>query len=122
LKTHRSVIILLAVVVSLSLTLSAKRAPPQPVAPVFQNNVKYSAAGDGRTGIVIASDASSGKELWRVEIFRVDYNPRLEEDVQDVYITELKLEDNRLLVKDEKLRCYLVDLSTRRVKRKLLCF
>jgi hypothetical protein len=102
--------------------VSAKRAAPQSVNPVVSGNTKYSAQGDGRTGYVVANEVITGKELWRVEIFRVHLEPGLEEDVQWVFITELKLVDNALLVKDEKHRCYVLDLSTRQVKRKWLCF
>jgi hypothetical protein len=104
------------------MNLFAKRTPRPIVNPIVSENIKYSAQGDGRTGYVVANEVITGKELWRVEIFRVHLEPGLEEDVQWVFITELKLVDNALLVKDEKHRCYVLDLSTRQVKRKWLCF
>jgi hypothetical protein len=104
------------------MNLSAKRAVPQPVSPVVSGNVKYSAQGDGRRGHVVASEVTTGKELWKAEIFHVDYKPDLEQDVQDVYIKELKLVSGGLVVKDEKFRCYFLDLSTRKVTKKPFCF
>jgi hypothetical protein len=108
---------LLAILLAIPITSSAKRVPPQPVSPLVHNNVKYSAEGDGRTGYVVATDDSNGKVMWRAKIFHVHLKPFLEEDVQWVFISDLKLSGNALLVRDEKSRCYRVDLSTKRVQR-----
>jgi hypothetical protein len=87
------------------------------VNPVVKGNVKYSAQGDGRTGFVIASEVTTGKELWRAEIFHIHLKPLLEEDVQWVFINDLKLLDDTLLVRDERSHCYRVDLATRQVRK-----
>ncbi len=97
--------------------VSAKRAAPQSVNPVVSGNTKYSAQGDGRTGYVVANEVTTGKELWRVKIFHIHIKPWLEEDVQWVFISDLKLLDSTLLVRDEKSRCYRVDLTTKQVKK-----
>jgi len=96
---------------------AAKRMPPKPVSPVVADGVQYSAAGDGRDQYVVASEASSGKVLWKVKVFHNDINFAMEEDVQWVFITNLKLLDNSLLVRDEKSRCYSVDLGGKHVKK-----
>ena len=99
-----------------------KRAAPKPVLPITQNGVRYSAPNDnGRVALVIASDAKTGKELWRLTIFETKIEPFLEEDVQWVFITRLAFKENSLLVQDEKSRCYRVDLMTRHVTKKS-CF
>lgn len=113
---------ILLVLLATPLALTAKRAHPEPVAPIVQNNVRYSAEGNGQRQYVVATELSTGKELWKAEIFHVDYKPDLEQDIQDVYIKELKPVNRALIVKDEKSRCYLLDLSTRKVKKKLFCF
>jgi hypothetical protein len=66
---------------------------------------------------VVANEVTTGNELWRVEIFRVHLEPGLEEDVQWVFISDLKLLDSTLLVRDEKSRCYRLDLTTKQVKK-----
>ena len=43
--------------------------------------------------------------------------PWLEEDVQWVFISDLKLDEDSLLVRDEKNRCYSIQLNTRRVRK-----
>ena len=104
------------------LELIAKRAQPNPVTPIVDNNIRDSAQGSGQKQFVVATEASTGKELWKAEIFHVYYKPDLERDVQDVHIKELKLARGGLLIKDERSRCYFLDLSARKVKRRLSCF
>lgn len=66
---------------------------------------------------MIATDVHAGKELWRVSIFTVEIQSGLEEDVQWVFITNLKLFGNGLLIWDEKDRCYRLDLRTKEAKQ-----
>jgi len=97
---------------------SAKRATPKPVSPVVYKGITYSAPNHGGSGnYVLASDAT-GKEQFRIKVFDTPIDPKMEEDVQWVFITELKLTGSSLMVKDEKSRCYTVDLETRTVKQK----
>jgi outer membrane protein assembly factor BamB len=96
--------------------LPAKRLPPKPVPPVVSGNVQYSVEGEEGAQYVVASNVTSGQELWRVKVFQTHVRQRLEKDVQWVFITELTLASKQLLVRDEKARCYAVDLTTKRVK------
>jgi hypothetical protein len=96
----------------------AKRMPPKPVPPVVFNGVEYSADGDGKLGRIIATDMSTKRELWTKKVFRIHIHWwKGEEDTQWIYISYLKLEQNSLFIKDERGRCYRLDLNTRRVKR-----
>jgi hypothetical protein len=104
------------------LGLFAKRAQPHPVTPIVDTNIRYSAQGSGQKQFVVATETSTGKELWKAEIFHVNYKPDLERDVQDVFIKELKRARGGLLIKDERSRCYFLDLSTRKVRKRLSCF
>jgi len=74
--------------------------------------------GDGRDQYVVARDAVSGQELWSVKVFHIRIKFWTEEDVQWVYVTDLKLMDNFLFIRDERSRCYSIDLAKRRVKKK----
>jgi hypothetical protein len=94
----------------------AKRIPPKPVAPIIANGIEYSAEGDGKDQYVAATDTSSGKQLWKVKVFHTHTKFWVEEDVQWVFITNLKVADKSLLVRDERARCYSVDLQSRRVR------
>ncbi len=117
--------LLLGVVIALvsihSPAVFAKRAAPKPVPPVSDKGVTYSAPNTVELmNYVVASD-SSGKELFRVKVFDVMFDPKLERDVQWVFITHLKISGDTLLVRDEKERCFAVALTTRSVKRKYGC-
>jgi len=50
-------------------------------------------------------------------MFRVQLKTLAREDVQWVFIDDLKLLDNALSVRDEKSRCYRLDLATRKARK-----
>ena len=112
---QRSLIIwiVLALVVACAV---AKRMAPKPVAPVVADGVRYSAEGDGRNGYVVAADAAKGNVLWKVKVFHNPIKFPVEEDVQWVYITDLRLAEQALFVRDESARCYSIDLKTKHVR------
>lgn len=95
----------------------AKRLNPKPVVPVTANGIEYSADGDGRNQYISATDISTAKEIWKVKVFHTRIKPWLEEDVQWVFITNLKLVDDSLAIRDGKARCYLLSLKTHRVRK-----
>lgn len=106
-----------ASLVVLSTLAAAKRLPPKPVTPVVADGIRFSAEGGGTDQYVVATDTSTDKELWRAKVFHTYIKPWLEEDIQDVFITDLKVMENALFVRDEKARCYSVDLKTHGVRR-----
>jgi outer membrane protein assembly factor BamB len=101
-----------------ALSVQAKRMPPKPVAPITGGGIIYSATADGVDQYVVATDASNGKELWKVKVFHSHIKFWMEADVQFVYITNLKLMGSSLFVRDERSRCYAIDLIKRRVRKR----
>ena len=95
---------------------SAKRAAPADVAPVIVKGVQYSAPHDAM-GFVVATGISSGKEMWRAQIYKIRVNQELERDVQDVFITSLVAKEDTLIVTNERGEKYALDLKTRKVTR-----
>jgi hypothetical protein len=93
----------------------AKRIPPNPVSPVVFDGIRYAAEG-ATDQYVVATDAKSGNVLWRLKIFHNRSYFCLYRDVQLVYITELKRADNALWIRDERSRCYYVDLTKKHVR------
>jgi hypothetical protein len=87
------------------------------VRPVTVAGVTYVAPG-WPIGVSIAKDAFSNRELWRKRIYTLRYDHRLEQDVQDVFITSLAVRDgNALIITNERGERYVLDLSTRIVIR-----
>ena len=96
----------------------AKRAAPKPVTPVVHNGVKFVAPNlDGREGKVEAINDSNGKRLWDVVIYRIKIDPKLEKDVQWVFITKLAIQQNALQITNEKNEQFKLDLATRKVEK-----
>src|SRR5579863_850507 len=114
---HRNTAIASVAFALLAIATFAKRVPPKPVAPVISDGIRYAAEGDGRDQYVVATDVSTDKVLWKIRVFHTRIKPFLEEDVQWVFITDLKAEGKSLFVRDEKSRCYSIDLTKKRTKK-----
>lgn len=102
-----------------------KRVGPPDVAPVQIGPLRFEAVHWGRErglqqngGVIAAIDAATGKEQWTLEVYHIDYHPKLETDVQDLFIESLEAapDGRHLLVKDEKGRRFEVDIAARRVR------
>ena len=105
---------------------AAKRAGPPRVAPVTVAGVVFRPIPWGRErgwgqngGYIGAYDAASDRELWTLRVYPVTYDPRLEEDVQDVFIETMTAgpRAGELTVVDERGRAYRVDVGSRQVER-----
>ncbi len=95
----------------------AKRKAPSPVAPVVWQGVEYRAPLDvEHMGRVQAYDQRSGSMLWETKVYRVWINPLLEEDVQWVFISGMRIEGGKLVVRNEKGKTYRVDVGSGRVE------
>jgi hypothetical protein len=102
---------------------SAKRVAPPDVPPVQLRKVRIEAVHWGRArgfnqngGYIAAIDPASGQELWTLKVYDVHYDPKMEEDVQDVFIRKMtRMSPSRLLIVDEKGRRYRVDVKRRAV-------
>lgn len=94
-----------------SVLAHAKRTAPNPVQPVVAKGVRYSANHDSM-GFIFATDLQTGDMLWRRQIYVVKANPKIESDIQDCYITEIKLESGNLLIKNESNYIYRLNLDT----------
>jgi hypothetical protein len=97
---------------------SAKRAAPSKVEPVIHQGVRYVAPNDdGRRGYIEAWDVRNNKKLWELTVFINRIDPKLEEDVQLVFIDKLRVLDGVLMVTSERGKTYQVDLKTKAITR-----
>jgi hypothetical protein len=96
----------------------AKRIPAPKVEPVLYEGIRYAAPNNnGRRAYIEAWDERSGKKLWAKTIFRNWIWPWLEEDVQWVYIQELRVQNDKLIVIAERERRYSMDLKTGKIRK-----
>jgi hypothetical protein len=93
-----------------------KRVGPAPVEPVEVGPLRIevvhwgSDLGEGQNGGWLrAVDAASGEPQWTLQVYRTDYDPDKEMDVQDVFITAVTPAADGLVVADELERRFLVD-------------
>jgi hypothetical protein len=101
----------------------AKRAAPSDVPSVVSGNVRYEAPHFTTTctpnqngGCVVAYDNTTNAQLWALQVYCTKYDPNLEEDVQDVFITSLVLDDsNQLQVTNEASKHFTIDPITQKV-------
>ena len=76
----------------LGLDLMAKRIAPKPVAPIQTDNAVYSvphfSLGERSQngGFIEAHHPKTKKLLWRIQIYKTEYDSELEGDIQDVFI------------------------------------
>jgi hypothetical protein len=99
-----------------------KRTAPPKVRPVTVGGVRIEALHWGRSrglgqngGYIVAVDPASGRELWTLKVYDIAYDPKMEEDVQDLFIAKLAVAGDKLSVRDEGGRRFLVDLKRKTV-------
>jgi hypothetical protein len=108
--------ILIILTMLLPSVVLAKRAAPAKVEPVVQQGVRYVAPNDdGRRAYIEAWDVSTNKKQWDLIVFTNRIDPKLEEDVQWVFIKTLQVREGMLIVVSEDGKTHLVDLKLKRV-------
>ncbi|MCF7892190.1 MAG: hypothetical protein K9L87_03290 [Candidatus Omnitrophica bacterium] len=90
-------------------TLYAKRLPPKEVSPAIYNSIEFRASHN-KMGYIEAFDVETGEKLWEEKVYHVKIDPKLETDVQWIFITELKLRSNKLVIINERGNEYKVNI------------
>jgi hypothetical protein len=98
-------------------TALAKRAAPERVEPVVYQGIRYVAPNDdGRRGYIEAWDVKTNRKLWNLTVFTNRIDPKLEEDIQHVFIKKLKVRAGMLVITSERGKTYHVDPKTKAVE------
>ncbi|MBN2077796.1 MAG: hypothetical protein JW838_02450 [Spirochaetes bacterium] len=92
----------------------AKRMAPKKIAPVEYGQYVIRVNHEKMGYIEVYN--SKGALLWNKRIYHVRYNPFLERDVQDIYISKMFIDKKLLIIANEKGRYYSLDLHTRKVR------
>jgi len=99
--------------------VEAKRTPPAPVAAIEHDGIRYVVAHFDTTrergGWIEAWDVAKGTRLWTRQVYRIRHDPRLEGDVQDVFITRIEVRDGTLLVENELHERFEMELGSGKV-------
>ena len=111
----RTLLFVIFLAIFLPLELCAKRAAPQPVKPIFGDEYKIEAADNDNCGKVkIAKRCKCPPKIFT--IYEINYQKSLERDVQRLYITELEIHKDLLIVKTEKGGIFSCDIDSCEVK------
>jgi hypothetical protein len=110
-------ILILAACLCFTLSADAKRAAPKAVPPIVIDGIEYSAPLD-RIGYVVARWTKTKREIWirQVYVIKYEYKLGLEEDVQWVFINDLRLEGGKLKIGNEKGDEFELDAESLNVK------
>jgi hypothetical protein len=110
------VILVLSAIALVPCWTFAKRSAPPRVEPAIHDGIRYVAPNDdGRRAYIKAWDVQTNKRLWELTVFTNRIEPRLEEDVQSVFINKLNVRDGTLLVTSERGNTYQIDLKTKAI-------
>src|SRR6266550_6728473 len=110
------VVVMVCAAVFLSGLASAKRAASAKVEPVIYEGVRYVVPNDdGRRAYIEAWDVRTNKKLWDLTVFTNRIDPKLEEDVQWVFIITMSRRDHLLIVRSERGTTYQIDLQTKAI-------
>jgi hypothetical protein len=92
-------------------TALPKRAAPKEVEDVIYLGIKYTAPLN-KMAYVIAYDTEGNKKIWGKQIYNVIVDPSMEHDVQEIYITSLNMENDKLIITNEHKEKYRLDVET----------
>lgn len=118
--------LLIMVTLVISFTASAKREVPAEVPAIIYGGVIYSVPHFGfengskqNGGFVKATNEKSNEVMWVKRIYKIWYNPFKEQDVQDIFITNMHLSsDNKyLVIINERNEKYSLNIGTKKVKK-----
>ncbi len=99
-----------------------RSAIPEPSGVTF-GNVRIEALPWGKArglaqngGYIAAYDTRTEDELWVLKVYDITYDPRKEDDKQDLFIEDLATDSaGHLRVTDERGGVYMVDVQSRSV-------
>jgi hypothetical protein len=88
---------------------------PEPE-PITIDDLRYEAMLWGKArglpqngGYISVVHQGSGKERALIKIYETQYDPEMETDVQDVFITSLSLSGKSILIKNERGEFFVLD-------------
>jgi hypothetical protein len=94
----------------------AKRSVPPKVEPVVRQGIRYLAPNDdGRRAYIEAWDVQTNKKLWDLTVFTNRIDPKLEEDVQWVFIEAMRVAKGGLVITSERGNTYQINLGTKAI-------
>lgn len=106
--------------------MQKKRKGTKPVDTVSYNGIRYEALQWGKAidleqngGYIVAYNEANDEKLWTLKVYDVYYDGDMEDDKQDVFITNITIglfNKNILKIKNEKGKRFVVNLADKTVR------
>ncbi|MCR4285255.1 MAG: hypothetical protein NUV97_04420 [archaeon] len=95
------------------------RIKPKNIEPIIHKGVRYSVphfVGDTENmkhvgGYVEAINVKTNERIWLKEIYKQKYVLGLESDIQEVYITSIKIKNNKIIIQNEAGKEFTLDID-----------
>jgi outer membrane protein assembly factor BamB len=94
--------------------LFADREAPEKIPPIIYKNLKIVTENNspGNMGLVQAFDINTNKLIWSKQVYEVKIKSRVEADTQWVFIKDMKIDGDKLVVLNEKQKVCTLDPTT----------
>jgi len=96
---------------------ASRSSLPAKISPVIYNDLRIVAENNSpdNMGIVQAFNENTNKLIWSKKIYKVKIKSGIEEDTQWIFIKEIKIDNDKLLIVNESNKIYEVDPNTGKV-------
>jgi hypothetical protein len=100
--------------------MAPKRTGPPDVQPLVIDDLRIEAVHWGKDrglkqngGYIEVFKHASNHSIWLHKVYDIEYDPKMESDVQDLFIVSIELDASgqRIIIKDEAGAVYTVNLS-----------
>ncbi|MDD5432826.1 MAG: hypothetical protein PHO70_07605 [Candidatus Omnitrophica bacterium] len=114
--------IILVITFAIFSSVFADRPMPKDVSPIIHDEIKYvvshwDTSGNRfqNGGYIEAWDNKTNKLLWVLKIYTIEYDNKIERDVQDIFITKVEVKDGKLIILNEANDEFTLDLKTKEI-------
>ncbi|AHF08664.1 hypothetical protein DESME_13310 [Desulfitobacterium metallireducens DSM 15288] len=94
--------------------LASRAFAPVKITPIIYKDIKIVAENNSpeNMGIIQAFDINTNKLIWSKQVYKVRVKPNVEADTQWVFIKDMEIDGDRLVVINEKQKTYTLDPNT----------
>jgi outer membrane protein assembly factor BamB len=87
---------------------------PAEIPPIIYNDIRIVAENSSpeNMGIVQAFDVNTKKLIWSTKVYKVKIKRNIEDDTQWIFISEMKIVGDKLVIVNEKKEIYNLDPNT----------
>lgn len=113
-KKYVLMVFLLVCLIYPAQVFASRAFAPVKITPIIYKDIKIVAENNSpeNMGIVQAFDINTNKLIWSKQVYKVRMKPNVEADTQWVFIKDMKIEGDKLVIINEKQKTYTLDPLT----------